>query len=227
VTAITQNQINAVQRGVSRSPYTGLGTGSAANERYVNHLYQDLLQRPADATGLAFYGHRLDSGTPRNVVVNNVLSTQEYRVIAVQQMFQQLLGRSADPVGLASMTGLLDAGGSAEAAICVVAASAEFYADGGGTDQGFVNSLYSTLLGRPGDAATQLFCAQLRHGVSRSQIALAVLNSEEYREKMVRQLYERLLRRAAQVDAAPPVGDKDSLIALIASSDEYFALANA
>src|SRR5262249_28782946 len=57
---------------------------------------------------------------------------------------------------------------------------------GGGTSADWVNAIYMDMLGRPADTgAVQVFSSQIAGGVPRSAIALAILESSEYRAALL------------------------------------------
>ncbi len=96
----------------------------------------------------------------------------------------------------------------------------------------FVNRLYRDLLGRNAEDSGRIgFTQFLNAGGSRSAVALAILNSPEYRGLIVEDLYQRLLHRAS--DAAGKAGFVAALAngatiqqvtAIIVGSPEYFQI---
>src|SRR5262249_51207632 len=67
-----------------------------ANERFLGQVYQDLLQRPIDATGLATWTNMLAQGASRMQVVQTIERTPEYRTVVVQSFYRTFLHRAAD-----------------------------------------------------------------------------------------------------------------------------------
>jgi len=74
-----------------------------ANQRFVNQLYLDLLQRPADAAGLAALSRLLDRGTSRTAVAREILDTVELRGRVIGMFYQEYLGRDVDTGGLRTL----------------------------------------------------------------------------------------------------------------------------
>lgn len=99
-------------------------------------------------------------------------------------------------------------------------------------DQQFVSKLYSDLLGRPADAAgLDYWSGRLAAGLSRSQLALDLEDTAEYRQGQVDSLFQHYLHRGADpaalqnMSALLAAGTSDeALAAAIAGSDEYFKL---
>ena len=97
----------------------------------------------------------------------------------------------------------------------------------------FINQLYFDLLGRPADTtAIATFNALLAGGATHSDVATAVLVSNEYRQRLLNDFYSTFLHRpvlAAEVGFWLPAfgaGMTDEQIeAQITASPEYFAIA--
>src|SRR5207244_3287370 len=104
--------------------YTGRGHGTDAG--YLAALYQDVLGRPVDASGLATYLHMLGGGS-RVRVAWALLTGSENSQARVERMFQWLLRRSADTDGLNAYSAVLMHGGSEASIIAILAGSGEFY----------------------------------------------------------------------------------------------------
>src|SRR5205823_7997422 len=83
---------------------------SSQNQRFVNQAYLDLLQRPADQNGLAFWSGQLDQGVPGRQVVLAMENTSEYRTVVVQNLYLSLLGRSGDAGGMNAFVQFLQNG---------------------------------------------------------------------------------------------------------------------
>lgn len=99
-------------------------------------------------------------------------------------------------------------------------------------DQQFVSKLYGDLLGRSADAAGLAYWSgRLAAGLSRSQLALDLEDTAEYRQGQVDSLFQHYLHRGADpaalqnMSALLAAGTSDeALAATIAGSDEYFKL---
>jgi hypothetical protein len=207
------------------------GTRGTANQRFVSELYHDLLGRPADAAGLAFWDAQLTAGASRFAVASAIVSTAEYRADEVQALYQTYLHRAADAAGLAGAASILAAGGSREQIAAILIGSPEYLANrGGGTTDGFIGALFQDGFHRSPDATgLAQFRQFLAAGHSRTEAALVVFGSEEHREDLVRGRYLDFLERP--VDPAALAGTanllahgtlENQVIAAIAGSQEYF-----
>jgi hypothetical protein len=201
------------------------------NQRFVGQVYLDLLQRPAEAAGIASWSAQLDSGVSRVQVVQAIESSLEYRTKLVQSVYVSLLHRTADSAGQGAFVSFLASGGTIEQVEDMVAGSAEYFTNrGGGTNGGFLDALYQDALNRPADAAGRAsFLTALANGVSRQTVADAIFHSDEYRQDLIQSFYQRFLHRPADSAglAAWVAGlrngmrDEDA-IAQIVGSAEYF-----
>ena len=162
----------------AQSNRLGMFLGSF-NQRLVAQFYLDLLQRPADSDGLAFYSGQLQQGTSASQVVLEIESSAEYRTLQVQGLYQSLLKRAADPAGLANFVAFLMAGGTVEQVAVALTGSAEYFQTrGGGTNNGFLNALYLDALNRaidPGGLTT--YTQALANGTTTAQVAAAIYSS--------------------------------------------------
>jgi hypothetical protein len=200
------------------------------NQRFVAAVFNDLLQRPVDSTGLMSWTAQLQQGISRSQVVSGIESSLEYRTVQAQGLYRSLLKRSADPGGLANSVAFLMAGGTVEQLGAVIAGSPEYFqARGGGTNNGFLTALYQDLLNRPIDTNGQTgFTMALANGVTPTQVAAAILSSLEYRQLLVNGFYQQFLLRNADpvglngfVTALQNGARDEQIIAFFLSSDEY------
>jgi hypothetical protein len=207
--------------------------GPSSSQPYVNHVYQDLLGRPANATELAAWSQVLDQGWPRVQFVQAVESSSEYQADVVQGLYRTVLGRSADAAGLSAWVGFLGQGHSAAEIELALLSSDEYFGRTGGSNASFVQALYLLLLGRPVDSAgAQGWAGALAQGLSRSALAAAILDSSEALTLVVESNYTQYLLRAVDggslaqwVSALQGGLRREDLLAALLSSDEYYLLA--
>ncbi|HVX11159.1 MAG TPA: DUF4214 domain-containing protein [Pirellulales bacterium] len=225
--------------GSTGSTGTGGNTGGSApttgstptlDEQFVMRVYQDLLSRPAETTGLAYWSAQLSAGMSRSQMVSVIEESEEYRRDDVESLFSQFLQRAADPATLAADANALARGESDEQLAAQIIGSDEYYALHGGSTDGFLNGLFQDVLHRPIDASAEAALEPaLAAGVSRQQIAAIVFGSHEYATDLVNSVYVDLLDRNAD-DAASAYWSAqvqngltdEQLIAAIAASDEFY-----
>jgi Domain of unknown function (DUF4214) len=99
----------------------------AGNQRYVDLLFQDILNRHAEAGALSGFGGQLDNGVSRSAVAAAVLTSPEGEQDLVNGFYQKFLHRQADSAGLNGFTGALQSGAHAEDVIAALVASDEYF----------------------------------------------------------------------------------------------------
>src|SRR5437660_3539314 len=136
---------------------------AASSANFVGMVYQDLLHRSADASGLAAFTTALEQGAlTRLGVALAIEGSPEYHAGQVEALYGLLLHRPADPNGLSSFTAFLAAGGSPEQGGALLAGSPEYFQTrGGGTNDGFLTAIYSDLLHRSVDPGARTTLDQL------------------------------------------------------------------
>ncbi|MEO0862878.1 MAG: DUF4214 domain-containing protein, partial [Pseudomonadota bacterium] len=180
--------------------------GNVSDNGFVTLLYQNVLNRSPDATGLARWTELLETNTlTRAEVVERFSKSGEfvsatetdaldYGFAALQasftddvfRLYQATLGRNPDKMGFESWTEKLALGLDFEDAIGGFVASREFLRKYGETDDaGFITLLYNNVLDRAPDAASgQIWVNRLQNeGWDREDVVAAMAQSREFREK--------------------------------------------
>jgi hypothetical protein len=159
-----------------------------------------------------------------------VANSIEFFTDQVEGLYQLYLGRAADAGGLSNAVTALAHGTSLEEVAASLIGSAEFVGRNGGTAEGALGALYRLALHR-GIDATGLSNAQaaLAGGASLADVALGVLQSDEYRSDLVGGYYLLFLGRPADavglnnaVTALAHGARDGQVIAGLISSDECF-----
>jgi uncharacterized delta-60 repeat protein len=214
-----------------------VSNGSAsANQRYVSQLYLDLLQRSADAAGLAHWTAFLDQGNSRIGLVQMFESSLEYRALVVGDLYGYILGRAVDSAGLNDKVNFLNQGGTAEQIEADLLASDEYFfypTRGNGTNEVFLQALYRDVLQRAIDpSGMEVWGQALVNGATRTAVAAAILAGQESDQIEVQALYSRFLRRSADrggldtfVASLQRGVSNEAVLATLLASDEYFSLA--
>jgi hypothetical protein len=166
----------------------------------VNAMYDLLLQRPVDPTGLAAWSAALGNGQSTTDVAQQIARSPEARAQQVQNLYGQFLHRAADPTGLAAFSAALTGGQTLEQVAAAMVGSPEYVQTrGGGTAPGFLNALYQDALNRPVDATGLAgFSQALAQGASHQQVADQVFASDEFQQNLVDNYYQYFLRRPAE-----------------------------
>jgi hypothetical protein len=218
--------VNAVEGHAFSGAVATYASTVTPNQRFVAQTYLDLLGRPVDSPALASFAAFLGSGGTRAQVAQAILAGDEYRGRDVGAVYQTYLRRAPSGVELAAGVALLKGGADHEQLSALILGSSEYLTtQGGGTVHGFLNALYLDVLGRPIDPAAEAIFTQQLAGVStRAQVALAVLDSLEARQRLVTGLFQRFLHRApsaAELQAIVGLSDEGAIATLVGST-EYF-----
>jgi hypothetical protein len=200
------------------------------NELFLTNLYRDVLERPIDPISLAILAPKLNSGTPPKDVALSVLQSLEYRTLLIGSFYTTFLHRAPSPTELASGLAQLVAGAGDTDIEAALLGSAEYLsARGGGSNDGFLDSLFQDLLGRAPTASERgIQRTAIENGTPRSQIAQRILTSAEARTRVVKAYFTTLLSRQptqaelnaylAQLDAG---ASPESVAASVLGSPEY------
>jgi hypothetical protein len=223
--------VTILDQGGSSATVTDNVIDPTANQAFVMQLYEDLLDRPPDTAGLAYWSGLLDRGTPRVQVALSIEQSLEYRQDEVQGLYARYLYRNADPAGLATFANLLAHDGTLEQVAADIVSSPEYYQTrAGGTNTGFLNALYQDALGRNIDPSGQsLFGSELAAGASRGDVVTAIFGNREYRQDLVEGYYHSILGRSADRSGlagftnALAGGARDEVVMTdIFASEEFF-----
>lgn len=214
------------------TPVSGTTTAPlSATTMYVTSVYSHLFHRAPDPVGLASWTQALDGGVPRIAVANAITSSAEYRTRLIAAVYRTYLSRDPDPVGLQSWLDALGRGLTVQAIEDGFVASPEFYAKAGSTPDGWVRSLYATVLNRSaGPSEVAGWVGQLANGASRASVAYGFLLSTEHLTTVVNGYYQDLLGRgidpsgqASWVTAIQNGARVEDIIGQIIASAEYYS----
>jgi hypothetical protein len=212
------------------TPTTAPQSTLTADQRFVSHIYNDLLHRPADAAGRAFWADQLNNGMSRSQLAADIEGTAEYHRDQVNSLFQLYLHRNADEAALDHMSAFLESGTNEDSLATTIVASDEYFALNAGSNGGFLEGLFHDALGRQIDpGAKAAFDQALAQGDARVQIAQIVLRSHEHHALAVQSIYSAILDRSAAAGDVAYWADsldhgvtEEQVIASIAASTEYY-----
>jgi uncharacterized protein DUF4214 len=196
-------------------------TAGCDRNHFLTRAYQDLLGRPLDSAGSAYWLGAMKNGASRTQVASQIMRSAEYSNLHVRALYNTYLHRPPGGSEASSFSGMLQQGASSEQVESLIMGSPEYFAERAhGTNPGFVAALYQDLLGRPADPqGVAMFTQQLSAGSSRASLAQQILTSPEARQRRINALYNRYLHRAAS--GAPFPGGLDQVAAAIIGSEEY------
>jgi glucose/arabinose dehydrogenase len=208
-----------------------LGRKNHTNTVWIASLYTDLLGRSASPGELsATLGRVLGGyGVQRQEVAALIVGSLEFQSKLVAESYQRFLGRVGSSAERAPWVAVLQGGGRNEQVLAGILGSAEYFQNQGATNSGWLDQVYTDLLGRARDAGSQVFLDALNNRtLTRSQVAAAILGSDEYRQVVVRTIYQDFLQRqpsAAEINFwVPPLRQgttEAQLRAAVLASQEY------
>lgn len=174
---------------------------ASANRRLVNAMYADLLRRPAEEAGAAYWTAQFDSGRSPAYLSRSFTGTEEHSEVVLAELTLAYLGRVPTATELRDLAPFVRAGARFDVAALLLGGQ-EYYRDvAGGSDAGWADAVFQDALGRPASSGdVDYVTGRLEDpegGVSRTQIARSLLRSEEGRRFFVRETYHDLLRREA------------------------------
>jgi hypothetical protein len=178
-------------------PNTPFPAQGSANADYVEALYRSILDRNADAGGLANWTNALNSGAmSRLQVVQGIRNSPEHFTQEITAFYQTLLLRAPDPAGLQNWVQQLEGGLREEQIAFDFLNSPEYLSQG---DKHFVDAMYTSLLGRTFDSAGEAsWLNQLSTGSqTHQQVITDFLYSTESLSRLTEGYYEVFLQRQA------------------------------
>jgi hypothetical protein len=207
----------------------------------VQALYLDALGRAGSVTELNGYLPALAGPNGRFVVARAIEDSPEGRDNLVKGWYLTYLGRAAGGGEEQGHVNALLAGASEEQVLGYILGSPEFFARaqtliGSGAPQErfvqalYMQALYTVLLDRTASAGeVAAFVADLSGGATRAQVALGILQSQEFRTDVVLLYYRTLLHRTAGATSATEINtyvfsglDLFQIRVLFESSAEFF-----
>ena len=203
-----------------------------ANANYVTQVYHDLLQMQPDNASLMTWDSYLNGSGSRTTFVLDIEGSTQYLDLVIAGQFNHLLGHKPSSVDLSSFETFLGSN-TIEQMQATILGSTEFYNDAGGTNAGFIDAMYADELGRPPGSMELLQWENLlTSGTQRSDVALIVVSSLEYRQDFVEGAFNQFLHRqgspteVSTFAGAMGSGTTDQqVVADLLASNEYYNLA--
>lgn len=194
------------------NPFTGTGAAAGSQGSYVllvselekndkrlfvSGLYHDLLGRSVDPDALAHFERSLDEvRTPAlQQIATEYVASPESRANAIRQFYERTLKRAPLAQETVYWLQALYLGATPEQVQAQIASSAEYIQQQGGPLPAWLDQLYRDLLGRERDPDDQTFLTALADGSTPEQVALVILQSDEYHARYLQELYTTFLGR--------------------------------
>jgi hypothetical protein len=169
----------------------------------VASLYDHLLGRAADASGLAHWTDVFRSSNDKDALVRGFTSAGNYYQQFVLGEYARLLGQDSrnggapDAGEVAMWVERMRAGLPRRQLMAELCGGEDFWALSGRTNTGYVERLYRTLLRRDADPdGVSYWAGLLNSGMSREDVAARFLGGDDFHGTFVDEQYEALLDRA-------------------------------
>lgn len=189
------------RQGIDRFTYAALGQqgeDSAIAEiesqlrHFVRKLYRDVLGREGEEDGIAFWFNKLLNGASRAEVARGFLESDEYQQNLIRGFYRALLGREPGQHEVQFWLNELREHGSEARVLSGIAGSLEYSARHPGGDAEFLTALFRDLLGREIEPeALRFWLSRLAATGSRAQVALEIIQSEEFLRLLINEPSER------------------------------------
>ena len=197
---------------------------------WLNQVFMDLLQHGIDANGANYFTTELREGKDRAAVVTEIATSNEYRLLVVDNLFVSILHRNANPGENTQYVQMLQQGKSMEFVESVIYGSAEYFQHRGNNNNlDFLKALFQDILQAPLDSASQQYWgSQLGAGVSNQQVAFDLLTSTSGYQVLVNRDYTLYLHRPVDAGLAVWVNDlmngatDEQILGAIIGSTEYY-----
>lgn len=209
----------------------GVNGTVSAQAAFVEGVYQNLLNRPADLPGLVAWVTLLQDGFSRQTVVTGIWDSPEHRADEVDQFYVAILHRSPAPIEQTFWVNAMLNGVSEQSVLWALLMSPEYQA-AHPSNLDFLDGLYADVVGRAPDAPGLADALQvLNSGVSRAAVATAYLFSTEVEGNIINSYYLAFLHRGATPQEEQlwlgllQTGQAtlESVGEMILASDAYFA----
>jgi hypothetical protein len=179
---------------------TAVPVPTTTTQAMVMQTFTDLLGRQIRPDEMSYWNAQIAAGMTPLQVAQSITHSQEFYTNLVSGMFQTYLGRTLDSGGQNLVQQLVN-GATVQQVEAQILSSDEYFNKSGGTTDAWITALYHDVLGMPADqTAFSYWEGQLASGQSRTQVALAIINSQAGLDRVVRLAYQQLLGRTA--DAA-------------------------
>jgi len=209
-------------------PAPPAGADTDAARAYVEATHRLFLGRDPTGDESSRWAATVALGD-REALTRALAASDEWAGSRVDQLYRSVLGRPSEPGGRAHWVGRIAAGHTLEAVAAFLYGSDEYYGLSGSTPDGFVDRVYTGILGRvPDDDGRRYWVGRLATGATRADVAAGFYASIESRSDRVTTLFHDVLGRAPDrsghdhwVEQVQHLGDV-ALASFLAASDEQY-----
>jgi hypothetical protein len=173
-----------------------LSASPLTDSNFIQQVYLDVLDKPADPTAVAA-GLGILASNSRQVYALSILDSNEYRNDLVSSYYQSFLSRPPGLVDASNGLLFLSSGGTDQELQATLLGAPEYFGDQGDNNTTFVQSLYPKLLNRPGSSLEVVPFVTLLTTTSttRMQVASDLLSTTEYEQDLLNSYLHQYLHR--------------------------------
>ncbi len=199
-----RNQVNGENPGDQFTTQFALATTDDSS--FISSVYQSLLNRaPSNADFISNYSTiEAQRSALLNSLASKTVTSTRAQILLIDGIFNLLVNRFATTAELLTNVNSLRNGGQVQQIYANVSASNEFYANSGGTTDGFINAVYQALLSRAPTAA-ELSSGESQLGSNPTQPTRLTYTQQlvagiEFRTDLVQAAFIKFLGRYATND---------------------------
>ncbi len=191
----TGDQVRAAL-GLKSNWFSVSGYTVAAAQQVVKALYQDVLGRGVDPSGLQTWtDYVVSTGNPR-ALVQQIATSPERLTNLVAAQYRAALHREPEPAGLANWVAYLHSGrGVYELEVGIYGSPESLQVLGGGDVSTWVAALYTALLGRTAAPSEIQFWTHIASVQGRAAVASGIARSDEASMRRLTVYYQTFLLR--------------------------------
>ncbi|WP_167136748.1 DUF4214 domain-containing protein [Diaminobutyricimonas sp. TR449] len=201
----------------------------AGADKFVTAIYQDILGRKPDPSGLTTWVRTVNTTGNRTIVSDSILTSFEYRLSRIDQAYNEILARGADPAGHNTWLTLTGNGTvRIDEVTLVFVESDEYFIRLGSSNRNFIDAVYQRYLGRSAGDSEIAHWEPLIASSGRGGVTRAIYGSVESAQGRIAGLYNKYLGRGldpAGLNTWTPIiqsrGD-NAIRSGIVSSEEYW-----
>lgn len=165
----------------------------------VRAMYEDLLGRGVDPSGLSTWSAMLAGGSGGPALVTSLTNSAEYIRLRIRQAYTEVLGREPEPGGMDHWYQTIRAGrATVDDVQRRFLSSDEFLSKAGGTNEGFVRRMYESVLGRTASSTEVTLWVGQIGARGRERVTDAIWFSREAAGRRAAVYYTVFLKRAAE-----------------------------
>ena len=165
----------------------------------VRAMYEDILRRGVDPSGLSTWSAMLAGGSGGPALVTSLTNSAEYIRLRIRQAYTEVLGREPEPGGMDHWYQTIRAGrATVDDVQRRFLSSDEFLSKAGGTNEGFVRRMYESVLGRTASSTEVTLWVGQIGALGRERVTDAIWFSREAAGRRAAVYYTVFLKRAAE-----------------------------